>query len=410
MNERPKDAIAQASTDKSAVRLADKSVRAALIASENILSDYSTFLEHLLVGLADEAVPAVLVCPPQCEIDPVPSGSAEIVRHPAINLPFLAHQNRKWLAEQLSKFKPTVLHCLCESKAGLTKQLACQLNLPYLLTINSLRRPGTHLSISAKHCARIIVPAESIADDVARTYPRLAGRIEQINIGTFVEERIRCFSLSPRLWVPAERGPSAGVRRPLAGANKDSRLASMVIAYPLDSVADFENLFNAARHLAIGGYEFALVVMGAGRAESQLRKLLAALDLLQMVTIVPRLKPWRSVLSAGDIFIQPRPNWAFNPLLLEAMSLGLAIAACKGGVDDLIIEDRTATVFDPADELSIRGSLQQLFDKPEFARKLAEGAQNYVRANHSVSSMVSATLQAYHQAQQWFGQLANRKS
>jgi glycosyltransferase involved in cell wall biosynthesis len=90
--------------------------------------------------------------------------------------------------------------------------------------------------------------------------------------------------------------------------------------------------------------------------------------------------------------------------LLEAMSVGLAVAASKGGVDDLIIEDQTATVFDPSDELSIRGRLQQLFDRAEFARKLAKGAQNYLRANHSVSNMVSATVQAYHQAQQWFGQ------
>jgi glycosyltransferase involved in cell wall biosynthesis len=371
MKEQPKDIVPQVPPDKS--------VRPALIASEHTVSEYSTFLEHLLVGLADEAIPVLLVCPPGCDVDSVLSGSAEIIRHPIINLPLLGHQNRKWLVEQLLKFKPTVLHCLCESKASLTRLLADQLGLPYVLMINSLCGAGTRLSISWQHCARIIVPAKSIADDIARAYPRLAERIEQINIGTFVEEKTRCFS-------------------------EPSHLTSVLTAHPLDNVADFENLFSAVRHLAVGGYEFALVVMGEGRAERQLRKLLAALDLSQTVTIVPRLRPWRSVLAAGDIFIQPRPNAAFNPLLLEAMSVGLAVAASKGGVDDLIIEDQTATVFDPSDELSIRGRLQQLFDRAEFARKLAKGAQNYLRANHSVSNMVSATVQAYHQAQQWFGQ------
>jgi len=369
----------------------DKGVRPVLIASEQTVYEYAIFLEHLLVGLADEAIPVVLVCPPKCEIDSVPSGSAEIIRHPAINLPFLWRLNRNWLIEQLLKFKPTVLHCLCESKAGLTRQLAQQLHLPYVLTVNSLppsRSPlrrakegqtqAGQLSISPDHCARIITPAQSIADSVARTYPRLAERIEKINIGTFVEERSRCFS-------------------------EPSRLTSILAAHPLNNAADFENLFSAVRHLSIDGYEFALVIMGAGRAERQLRKLLAALDLLQTVTIVPRLRPWRSVLAAGDIFIQPRLNAAFDPLLLEAMSVGLAIAACKGGVDDLIIQGRTAIVFDPADELSIKGCLQRLFDRPEFARKLAKGAQSYLRAEHSVSNMISATVQAYHQAQQWFG-------
>jgi len=32
------------------------------------------------------------------------------------------------------------------------------------------------------------------------------------------------------------------------------------------------------------------------------------------------------------------------------MSIGAAVAACKGGVDDLIIGDKTALVFDPDDE------------------------------------------------------------
>jgi len=359
-------------------QVADKAVRAALIASENTASEYSAFLEHLLVGLADEAVPVTLICPTKCEIDSVLSGSAEIIRHPAVNLPLMGGYNRKQLVEQLSKFMPTVLHCLCESKASLTRLLADELGLPYVLMINSLRGTGTRLSISWQRCARIIVPARSIADSVARTYPRLAERIEQINIGTFVEEKSRCFS-------------------------EPSRLTSILAAHPLNNAADFENLFSAVRHLSIDGYEFALVIMGTGRAERQLRKLLAALDLSQTVTMVPPLRPWRSVLAAGDIFIQPRPNDAFNPLLLEAMSVGLAVAACKGGVDDLIIEGETATVFDPSDELSIRGRLQQLFDRAEFARKLARGAQSYVRANHSVSNMISATVQAYHHAQQWFG-------
>jgi len=89
---------------------------------------------------------------------------------------------------------------------------------------------------------------------------------------------------------------------------------------------------------------------------------------------------------------------------LEAMSVGSAVAACKGGVDDLILEDRTAVVFNPDDELSIRAGLQRLFDRQEFARQIARQAQDYVREHHSVSTMISAILQAYHQAQQWFGQ------
>jgi len=383
MNKEQPDLISQ--------RAANKSLRLALIVSEHTVYEYSVFLEHLLVGLVDESIPAVLICPATCDVESVIFGAVEVIRYPAIKLPLMEPYNRNRLIEQLAEFRPTVLHCLCESKASLVKHLARRLDLPYVLMVNSLRNRynpaincgakylAPHFTwgfLTSKHCAKIIVPAKSIAANMTKAYPRFAERIEQINIGAFVEQHCVCFS-------------------------DPSRLASMVIAHPLDNVVDFENLFGAVRHLAINGYEFMLVMIGAGRAETQLRKLLAALDLSHSVTIVGRLKPWHSILAAGDIFIQPQPNAAFNPFLLEAMSVGSAVATCKGGVDDLIIKDRTAVVFDPNDEISIRGTLQRLFDRKEFARQLAKEAQHYVRDNHSVSNMISATLRTYREAEQW---------
>jgi glycosyltransferase involved in cell wall biosynthesis len=364
----------------------ERSLRPVLIVSEHTVFEYSISLERLLVGLADESIPVALVCPPNCDMASVVSGVVEVIRHPSLNLPLMGHLNTKGLVEQLTRLKPTVLHCLCESRAGLTKKLARQLDLPYVLSVNSLQqrwksfayqRQIHPLSISSNHCAKIIVPTKSIADNVVKLYPRYAEQVEQINIGTFAGESNRCFS-------------------------EPSRLPSMVIAHPFGHVDEFENLFGALRHLTIDGYEFMTVVIGSGRAEKQMRRLLAALGLLQIVTIVPRLKPWRSVVGAGDIFIQPVAGSAFNPLLLEAMSVGAAIAACKGGVDDLVIEEKTAVVFDPLDEHSIIRCLQRLLDRRELARQIARGAQEYLRENHSVSNMISSTLRTYQEAQQWY--------
>ena len=351
-----------------------KLLRPALIASEHTVCEYSILLGHLLVGLADQSIPAALVCPPDQDVNSMVSPSVEVIRHPAFRLPLMRQQNRRLLVEKLQKFKPCVLHCLCQSEAALTKYLARQLDLPYVLSVNSLQRQFGQLAVSSKHLAKIIVPARSIAADIAKFYPEFTDRIEQINIGTFVRETSGCFS-------------------------EPSRLVSMVTAGPLRDVSEFENLICAVRHLAIDGYEFMLVVIGNGQAERQLRKLLSELGLLQLVTIVPRLEPWRSVLAAGDIFIQSVANDAFNPLLLEAMSVGAAVAACKGGVDDLIIEGQTAVVFEPDNELSIMNSLRGLLDRRESARQLARKAQEYLRENHTVSNMITSILQTYRDAQ-----------
>jgi glycosyltransferase involved in cell wall biosynthesis len=351
-----------------------KPLRVALIASEQTVRDYSEFLGLILVGLADESIPTLLVCPEGCDPDSNFAGAAEVLAHPALDLPFTEPLAARLLAQQAGKFEPTVLHCLCESKASLTRRLAHRLELPYLLAVNSLQGRWGQLSISSKRCKRIIVPAETIAANMSKTHPGFDDRIEQINIGTFVAQTERCFS-------------------------ETNRIPTMVTAHPPDNADDFENLFGALRHLRIDGYEFMVVVAGDGRAVGQIWQLLTALDLLQTVTMVSKLKPWRSVLATGDIFIQPRPRNVFDTSLLEAMSVGAAVAGCAGGVDDLIIADETAVVFDPKDELSIMRTLQRLLDKREFARQIAGKAQQHLKENHSAGDMISATIGAYRKAQ-----------
>jgi glycosyltransferase involved in cell wall biosynthesis len=349
-------------------------MRPVLIASERTAGEYAVFLHHLSVGLADESISAVLVYPPGYDAEAVISPSVEVVRHPAINLPLMGHKNRQILIETLAEFKPTILHCLCETQAELARYAAERLNLPYVQMVSSLRRRAGRLTFSPKRCAKIIAPAASIKDNLTKIYPKFAERIEQINIGSFLEKRIACFS-------------------------KPGCVRSMVTVCPWDDAEEFANLLKAAKRLLLDEYDFMLVVMSDESEEKELRKLLAEFELSQAVVSVPRLRPCRAVLAGGDIFIQPGPQKMFDPMLLEAMSVGTVVAGCKGGVDDLIIEGQTAAVFDPNDELGIYKTLKDLLDRPDWARQLARSAQEYLKKNHTVSSMISSTLAVYRQAQ-----------
>jgi glycosyltransferase involved in cell wall biosynthesis len=364
----------EGSSDAAAAR---RSLRPVLIVSARNILEHTTFVQHLLVGLADESIPMALIGPPGVDVECVAPTPATRFTHPLIDLPLMGHLAFEQLAAQLQKYKPTLLHCLCESRAGLARQLARRLNVPYVLTINSLvgklRRPPLCL----QHCARIIVPAETIRSNATRALFRVADRIRQINIGTFVQSDTLCFSDS-------------------------SRLPSVVVAHPLRRVSDFENFFQAVKSLLVDGREFMVALMGAGPAEHRLRKRLAALGLSDTVAFVPILNPWRSVLAAGDIFVQPQPVRTFSVFLLEAMAVGTAVAACWGGVDDLIVPNQTAIVFEPESEPSIRQTLKQLLDGHDVARRLATTAQEHIRARYSVSAMISATLKVYGEVQQQY--------
>jgi len=355
-----------------------KSLRPVLLAPRTGVVEYSSFLRHLLIGLADESIPTGLVCPPGCDSESVVPVPATVLVHPLVDLPLMEHFGIERLAGQLEKLKPTILHSLSEGVGPLARQLARRLNLPYVQTLHTLVKRSCRASMLSPHCTAVVAPAETILANAVRWCPQLADRITQINVGTFIEEDTVCFP-------------------------DPSRLPSIIVARPLDRVADFANFLEAVKALLSDGYEFMVILMGSGRAEHRLRRFLAHRGLSESVTIVPVLHPWRSVLAAADIFVQPRPLRTFSVFLLEAMSLGTAVAACTGGVDDLIIPNQTAVIFDPDDRQSIQQALVRLLGDHDFARRLAGIAQEHVKARHSVSAMISATLDLYAEAQQRFG-------
>jgi hypothetical protein len=284
-----------------------KPPRVAIICSRRIVTDYSLYLKFLLVGLADESVPVLLVCPPGLNVESVVPPAFEVVSHPAVNIPLTERYSRKLLLDRLIQFEPMILHCLCESRAALTRWLARHLNIPYLLNIDSISRPWHPVTISQTRCARIITPAKTVAAHFTAVHPKFADRVSQINIGTFVPDETACFA-------------------------HPERVPGIVIAQPLADAGELDNLFHALHRLTVENYQFMVALIGAGDAEKKLRKLLISLGLLRVVTIMSSLPAIEPALAAADIFIVPRPPSSFSMSMLSAMSAGCAVAACKGEI------------------------------------------------------------------------------
>jgi glycosyltransferase involved in cell wall biosynthesis len=350
-----------------------KPPRTVIICSSRSIIDCSLYLKFLLVGLADESAKVCLVAPPRINVEPVVPPAFEVLRYPAVELPLMQHYNRGLLLDRLTEFGPELLHCICESMAPLTRWLSRQFHIPYILNIDSIARPWRPVSVSPTRCVAIITPAKSVADHLMSTHPKYADRIRQINIGVFPVETVSCF------------------------AHRD-RIPGIVIAHTPTDAKDLDNVLRVFHRLVVENYKFIAVITGAVKAEKHIRSLLRELGLSRVITVIPTLPGYESAINTADIFIVPRPSSSFNMALLSAMSAGCCVAACKGGVDDLIIDNKTAVVFNPDDQLSIYNILKQLLDAPHFARQIAAQAQEYLRQNHHVSTMVASTLQIYREA------------
>ncbi|MCK5173035.1 MAG: glycosyltransferase [Planctomycetes bacterium] len=345
------------------------SKRIVLIASARTFMEYPLYLRYLLVAMVDESIPVMLVCPGNVNQAAILSG-VEIVTYPALNIPFTGHFNKKMLLEKIKKFNPSIIHCLCQSFASLARRLSRNLDIPYLLNVNALQKRYGGLSMSSHRLAKIIVPAESIAENISQLFHKYTDRIVQINMGCFVDDESLCFS-------------------------DNSVLAGLLVADDLDEVGRFKNLLSAAGHLILDGYEFMLVIMGKGSGENAIRNYIRKNGLSENVIVVAPLESEHHIVRDCDIYIQPWPSDSYNAIAIEAAACGAAVLTCAGGVDDMFCDRENCLLFDPADEISIRLALKELLDKREYAKTIDQNAKQYVKQNHSMSKMITSLQQLY---------------
>ena len=347
-------------------------LRPVILADETTLRDRDAFLRHCFVGLADESCRGTILCPADVEMGEVAAAPVEVIQYPPLMALGLWQPILSPLIEKLEHVAPTILHCASESKLRLTMHLSKVLDIPYIVSANSTSR---HIW---KHCCKgkfggVVTPSETIA---ARIRKEMAGRADMVRcvkVGTFVSQKTACFS-------------SGG------------SLVTMVMVHPLDHPADFEPVFSAVKHLSMDGMEMVVALIGSGRADHKVRRLITDLGLGNVINIVPDIRPLRQVFAGADIFIKPMISSCFDFFLLDAMSEGMAVAGCKEDKEGLLVEGETAALFEEGNEVSIYTTLGNLLRERDYARRLAIGGQDLLRSQYRVSGMVAETIVAYRQA------------
>ena len=363
--------------------LTEPVVRPVLLVDEGVYRSYTVYLRRILVGLADTAHASALVCPGDIDTSVVDCPTVELFEYPTLRLSLFKSLNRRILLERLERFKPTVLHTFSPGQIELAAFLSEALEVPLVVTFHGHRGHWNHRAKAMLQAARVLAPSAVLAERAAMLYPTLRERIELVPVGSYVEDTCVCFS---------------HVHRP----------ASLIAVHPFEDARLFEPLLGAVRHLALDGCELVLALMGVGPAERAIRRQIRAMGLSPRVALVPPMRPLRTVLEGADVFLHLKDRGLFNAQLIEAMSVGLAVAGVADQTGGLLIDGQTATLWDGADELSIYAGLKRLLNQREVARQFALNAQAFLQHHCSVSGMIDKTLAAYIAAQQQYkGQSAS---
>jgi glycosyltransferase involved in cell wall biosynthesis len=351
-----------------------ESIRPLIISDRETVNQFCPSFRHMLFGFEAQDVPCAMVVPPKSDIEFLLFPGAKIIEYPVLRFPLFYIHNRKNLFERIESIRPGIVHCFGTKKTHLAKSIAEYLDIPAVVTLNSINISIRHRMLIDKFFEKIIAPSDKISLGLEKHFSK--EKIKRVNVGTFADEACSCFASA-------------------------HRLPSMIFPCKFDKFDDFEPMLNAIRHLAVDGNDFVVIFMGSGRAEKQIRDFINQTGLSQTVAISPLVRPLRSVFRGCDILIHSNCSGAFDPVVIEAAGAGLAVAADKNNVEEFLEEGSTGVFFDSTDELSIYAALQKLLNDRQMTRNLAINLQNNLRNNNSVSSMVNQLLKIYSETKKY---------
>jgi glycosyltransferase involved in cell wall biosynthesis len=145
-----------------------------------------------------------------------------------------------------------------------------------------------------------------------------------------------------------------------------------------------------------------LLLVGEGPSRAMLEIRAAELGIKDRVIFTGRLANVQCVLNIADVAILPSRNEGLPFALLEAMASGVPVVASRiGGISELVENEISGLLIEPADAQELRSKLCLLYVDHELRARLGKAAQETVRTRFSLRSMVAATLKAYEFERPW---------
>ncbi|HOD11618.1 MAG TPA: glycosyltransferase family 4 protein [Candidatus Omnitrophota bacterium] len=198
--------------------------------------------------------------------------------------------------------------------------------------------------------------------------------------------------VSTKEWTPQEREE----RKNVLGLR--SKMIIGIVAR-LSDVKGHDVLIRAMPRIIKQIPDADLVIVGQGKTEPFLKKLVRELFLEGRVHFFSSINGDDNLLPLFDVFVMPSRQEGLGLSVMEAQAQGLAVVASNvGGIPSLIESGKTGVLVDKENPAQLAGAIVDLLKDPDKRKKIACAAQAFAIKNFSLDPMVHGTLQAYAQA------------
>jgi len=329
---------------------------------------FGRVLRHLLVGLVDQACRIRLVSADP-RVESLTLGPVTTVLHEPLRWP-LNRRRTDRLLDALSPQPPTVVHALSAESFDLARSAAETFDADLILQVTSVADCSALASLSEARVGRYIAFTRPLASLLEEQLRIPTERISVVKAGITASKQPACFA-------------------------QPKRTPTLVSFSPFARGGGVDVLIEAAHLLLRRQRDFLLFLLGEGRRESYLRRLIRHRELSARITLAHPTGNFLQTMQSADLYLRPAPDAAFEDDVLHAMGCGAATVVTAGPIVDYVQHDETGLVCDTLDAQVLADAVDSLLLDVERARRLAYNAQEYVRTHHPISAVAQQTADIY---------------
>ncbi len=345
-----------------------QAVIAAVCVDEEAFDRLGRVLRYLAVGLVDQAVHVRLLSSDR-RIESLSLGPIQTVLHEPIVWPFENRRISKVL-EAAAHQAPTVVHGLSAGSYRLATALADAFDADLVLQVTSLTDCDRIAQMDHGRVGAFLAFSGSLARVLEEQLKAPADRIELVRPGILASQQIACFARPE------------GITTLLCTAN-------------FERERGVDRLIDAIDLLRQRGHELLAFLLGRGRQESALRRMVRDRNLASYVAFAHPLGDHADAMKSADIFVRPTNDGVFTADALQAMGAGMAVVSFPSTVCDYLRHGETAVICAESTGVALADALEELIVNRDRAREVAAASADYVRSHHAMSAMAERTANTY---------------
>ncbi len=155
-------------------------------------------------------------------------------------------------------------------------------------------------------------------------------------------------------------------------------------------------LIEAFAEIILDFKDARLLIVGEGREEENILRLVKKLQLSKQVIFLPTVASTKEILMITDIFVLPSLKEGLGLSLMEAEAAGCAvIGTAVGGIICLINDGVNGLLVPPADSKELAKAIKRLAGDPALRVGLGAQAVKYMLEKFSLEKMVKETSKIY---------------